>query len=103
MPTALITGGTSGIGAEFARQLAAKGYDIVLVARDVERLEALAAELPVSVEVLPADLSDRAQVQRVAARLERADAPVDLLVNNAGFSVKALLTAEDVTPHDLGY
>jgi short-subunit dehydrogenase len=75
----------------------------VLVARDAQRLEALAAQLPVAVEVLRADLSDRAQVARVAERLERQDAPVDLLVNNAGFSVKALLTAEDVTPHDLGY
>lgn len=103
MPTALITGGTSGIGAEFARQLAAKGYDLVLVARDVERLQSMAAELPVNVEVLQADLADRAQVDLVAARLERQDAPVDLLVNNAGFSVKAMLTARDVSAHDLGY
>ena len=57
----------------------------------------------VRVEVLPADLSDRAQVERVAERLERQDAPIDLLVNNAGFSVKALLTDKDVSAHDLGY
>ncbi len=103
MPTALITGGTSGIGAEFARQLAATGYDLVLVARDVERLERLAADLPVNVEVLAADLSDRAQVERVAERLERQDAPIDLLVNNAGFSVRALLTDKDVSAHDEAY
>ncbi len=103
MPTALITGGTSGIGAEFARALAAKGYDLVLVARDVKRLEAMAADLPVNVEVVAADLGDRAQVDRVAERLERVDAPIDLLVNNAGFSVKALLTDKDVSAHDLGY
>jgi uncharacterized protein len=108
MPTALITGGTSGIGAEFARQLAAQGYDLVLVARDVERLEGMAVELTASfpgrrVEVLPADLADRAQVERVAERLERQDAAIDVLVNNAGFSVKALLTDKDVSAHDLGY
>lgn len=85
MTTALITGATAGIGAEFARQLAARGYGLVLVARDAQRLAARAAELPVAVETIAADLSTRDGVALVAERLSRGD--IDWLVNNAGFGL----------------
>jgi short-subunit dehydrogenase len=88
--TAVITGASVGIGASYAKQLAATGSDLVLVARDVTRLEALAAELKsahgVQVEVLQADLSDRAQLDKVCVRVAQSD--IDLLVNNAGFGIK---------------
>ena len=88
--TALITGASVGIGASYAKQLAATGSDLVLVARDVTRLEALAAELKsihgVQVEVLQADLSDRAQLDKVCTRAAQDD--IDLVVNNAGFGIK---------------
>ncbi|MCL2541056.1 MAG: SDR family oxidoreductase [Nocardioidaceae bacterium] len=92
MSTALITGATAGIGHEFAVQLAARGDDLVLIARDTSRLEQVAGELRssygVQVETLSADLTDPAQLDTVAARLADPTRPVDLLVNNAGFGLK---------------
>jgi len=100
MPAALVTGATAGIGHEFARQLAERGEDLVLVARDEARLAQVAAELTatyaVHAEILRADLSDRAQVQTVADRLADPARPIDLLVNNAGFGLKRSFLANEV-------
>lgn len=83
-PVALITGPTSGIGSGYARRYARDGYDLVLVARNVDRLQQLAGELEAQaggVEILPADLADAADRAKVAERLSRG---VRVLVNNAG-------------------
>ena len=82
---ALVTGASSGIGETFARRLAARGTALVLVARRQDRLDALAKELDVAVEVLPADLSDPDDLHQVEERVAAPTDPVDLLVNNAGF------------------
>ncbi|MEP6817463.1 MAG: SDR family oxidoreductase [Marmoricola sp.] len=90
--TAMVTGPTSGIGRCFADALAGRGHDLVLVARNTERLEEVAAELRahhgVAVEVLRADLVDRAELATVEARLADRARPVQVLVNNAGFGLK---------------
>lgn len=87
--TALVTGASSGIGETYARRMASLGYDLVLVARRVDRLEALAADLQdqfgCAVEVLPADLSTEEGISIVEERIS-AHNDIDFLVNNAGYS-----------------
>ncbi|GAA2074461.1 SDR family NAD(P)-dependent oxidoreductase [Pseudolysinimonas kribbensis] len=104
--TALVTGGTSGIGAAFARALAKRGHDIVLVARSAGPLEAMAAELRAlgsHVETITADLSDRADTSRVAERLRDTGRPIDVLVNNAGFGLRTRLVTPDVAEHERAF
>lgn len=104
MASALITGGTSGIGAAFARQLAVAGYDLVIVARNRERLQSTAANLyastGINVETMAADLADRRDVERVAARIEDPERPIDIVVNNAGAGLRTALASPDVAAHD---
>ncbi|MCL6706712.1 SDR family NAD(P)-dependent oxidoreductase [Pseudomonas sp. R2.Fl] len=99
---ALVTGASSGIGATYARKLAARGYDLVVVARDAARLGRLADELEsgtgVDVEVFPADLSVVADLRRVEKRLRAAD--IELFVNNAGIGPRASLLAGDIDDLD---
>jgi uncharacterized protein len=91
--TVLITGGTAGLGAEFARQLARRGANLVLVARDRQRLAETAgrlqAETGVRVETITADLLSDDGVSRVIARLADEDNPVGTLINNAGYGLRA--------------
>ncbi len=104
MGVALVTGGSSGLGKEFAEQLAGRGHDLVLVARDRARLETVAAEIAgrhgVAVEVLVADLAERTDLQRVADRVADPARPVDLLVNNAGFGSRTSLVANDLAEEE---
>jgi short-subunit dehydrogenase len=84
--TALITGASSGIGEEFARQLAGRGYDLILVARREERLKGLAEELPTRATAIPCDLATEAD--KLPGKVKRRRLQVDLLVNNAGFGLR---------------
>ena len=89
LATVLITGASSGIGATYAKRFARRGHDLVLVARDKERLEALAAQLReengIAVEVLQADLTSATDLSAVEARL-REDSRIGVLINNAGLA-----------------
>ncbi|EIF29355.1 short-chain dehydrogenase of unknown substrate specificity [Burkholderia sp. Ch1-1] len=97
--TALVTGASSGIGAVYADRLARRGYDLILVARDVERLnglaERLASETGRHVETIAADLTVKADVRRIEERL-RADRSIAMLVNNAGVGATRSLIDSDV-------
>lgn len=101
--TALITGASSGIGAIYADRLAKRGYDLILVARNGTRLEALAERLQQEtgrrVRTLVADLNDKADLQRVMEQLE-TDASITLLVNNAGIGSVAPLLKADIGKMD---
>jgi short-subunit dehydrogenase len=97
--TALVTGASSGIGAIYAERLAARGFDLLLVARDQERLEAAAtklrAEHGVQVEVLKSDLTQKDDVLKLEQRL-RSDSSISLLLNNAGVAADGLLANADM-------
>jgi uncharacterized protein len=97
--TAVVTGASSGIGAVYADRLARRGYDLIVVARNRERLEKLATritnETGRSVEIVTADLNDDADVRRVENIL-RTDASITMLVNNAGFGSASPLVEADV-------
>jgi len=99
MALALVTGGTAGIGHAFAVELASRGWDLVLVARDTARLETVAEELRTrfghKAETITADLAVRADMLRVADRLECTESPIEMLVNNAGFGIHASLLDKD--------
>src|SRR6185369_12697454 len=96
--TALITGASTGIGAVYADRLAKRGHDLILVARDKQRLEDLAARLRAEtgrkIEVLPADLTNVANLRLVEERL-RNDAAITTLINNAGIAVTGTLDVAD--------
>jgi uncharacterized protein len=97
---AVITGASSGIGAAFARKLAARGYDLLLIARRENRLQSIAHEIGeqyrVSATILAADLTDDAALNAAAARI-RETADLGLLVNNAGFGTLGYFF--DADPH----
>ncbi len=97
--TAVITGASTGIGAIYAQRLARRGHDLILVARNRERLEGLATritnETGRSVEIVTADLSDDADIRRVESIL-RTDASITVLVNNAGIGAALPLLNSDV-------
>lgn len=96
--TALVTGASSGIGAVYAQRLAARGFDLLLVARDLQRLEEAASQLRaehgVQVEVLKADLTQKEDVLKLEQRL-RSDSSINLLLNNAGVAADGLLANAD--------
>jgi uncharacterized protein len=102
-PLALITGASAGIGAEYARQMAAAGYDLALTARRRDRLDELAAELGrdhgAECLVIPADLADPQAPQAIVAAIEQAGRVTEVLVNNAGYAVAGFFNQADWNEH----
>jgi len=100
---ALVTGASAGIGREFARQLAAMGYHLVLIARRADLLHALASELReahgTASLVIPSDLSNTDAVRKIARQLEDAEIEIEFLVNNAGYGVPGRFTQPDWDAH----
>ncbi|MBV9831808.1 MAG: SDR family NAD(P)-dependent oxidoreductase, partial [Marmoricola sp.] len=92
---AVVTGASSGIGADIARELAARGHELVLVARSADRLEALAEEVPTTAHVVPLDLGDREARAGLLGELESRGLVPQVLVNNAGFSTTGPVHASD--------
>ena len=101
---ALVTGATSGIGNAFAKELARRGYDLVIVARTTERLETLATQMRskhrVEVDVVTADLSTTEGVRAAVNMLTDTTRPIDLLVNNAGASLAGWFGTTDISDED---
>ena len=99
-PIALITGATSGIGAAFADLLASENHDLVIVARDLTRLNQRAVEwrskFGVEVEVIQADLSRDEDIRRIELRLQNISRPIEVLINNAGFGINKSFTTSDM-------
>ncbi len=99
-PIALITGATAGIGAAFADLLASENYDLVIVARDLPRLNQRAEEwrskFGVEVEVVQADLSRDEDIRRIELRLQNISRPIEVLINNAGFGINKSFTTSDM-------
>ncbi|MGY3038669.1 short-subunit dehydrogenase [Rhodanobacter sp. TND4EL1] len=102
-PLSLITGASSGIGAEFARQLAALGHDLVLTARRAERMGALAVELRAAhgsrITVLAHDLAEPATPKALCDELQQRGLQIDWLINNAGYGVPGTFIANDWKTH----
>jgi short-subunit dehydrogenase len=101
MAIALITGATAGIGAQYARLLAKEGFDLILVARNKNRLastaKSLNKEFGVKVEILPADLTKPVQLEKVRKRLSDSRKPIEVLINNAGFGINKSFLVSDLS------
>ena len=99
-PIALVTGATAGIGAAFAELLASESHDLVIVARDLPRLNARAEEwrarYNIEVEVIQADLSRDEDIRRLELRLQNLSRPIEVLINNAGFGINKSFTSSDI-------